>query len=77
MIIVQTVSCSEINSTQVDNDEQDKGWQLVGNDEFDSTTIDLQKWNYETGPNWHNNESQYYSGPNENTFIVNEWLVFQ
>jgi len=77
ILVVQSVSCSESNPVQKDNNEDKEGWQLVWNDEFDSTAIDLQKWNYETGPDWFNNEAQYYSGPNENTSIVNKWLVIE
>ena len=39
------------------------GYQLVFNDEFDSSNIDSSKWNtrYRWGPNWIiNNEEQYY-----------------
>ncbi|TVQ07858.1 MAG: glycosyl hydrolase family protein [Balneolaceae bacterium] len=51
-------------------------WQLVWSDEFDSETLDMDKWSFQigTGPlygliNWGNNELQYYTDREENIFI--------
>lgn len=51
-------------------------WQLVWSDEFDSDSLDLSKWTYQTGTgeeygldSWGNNELQYYTGREENIFI--------
>ncbi|KAA3610095.1 MAG: glycoside hydrolase family 16 protein [Calditrichaeota bacterium] len=77
VLLIQQVSCSENTANSDDEDEDGPGWQLVWNDEFDSTAIDLQKWNFETGPDWYNNEAQYYSGPYENTLLANDLLVIE
>lgn len=40
-------------------------WQLVWSDEFDSTAINTNNWNFETGGGgWGNNEQEYYQADN-------------
>ncbi len=75
------VSCSE-SPAKADSsiDTKKPGWQLVWNDEFNSTAIDLNKWNFEIGTNgngWGNNELEYYTDRVENAFILNDWLVIE
>lgn len=54
------------------------GWELVWNDEFTDSTIDLTKWSHETGGHgWGNNELQFYTNRRENSFIENGKLVIQ
>lgn len=37
---------------------------LIWSDNFDGTSLNTEYWTYETGPNWFNNELQYYSDQN-------------
>jgi beta-glucanase (GH16 family) len=46
-------------------------WVLVWSDEFDSSTLDNSKWNFEIGGNgWGNNEAQYYTNSATNFNIT-------
>ena len=43
-------------------------WNLVWQDEFEGSTLDLAKWEYQTGGGgWGNNELQYYTEGNNVT----------
>ena len=54
------------------------GYKLVWNDEFNSSTLDASKWNYEVnGDGGGNNELQYYTNATENCFIQDSCLVIQ
>jgi beta-glucanase (GH16 family) len=54
------------------------GYKLVWNDEFNSSTLDASKWNYEVnGDGGGNNELQYYTNAPENCFIQDSCLVIQ
>jgi beta-glucanase (GH16 family) len=54
------------------------GWKLVWNDEFDGTSIDLNKWEYEVNGNGGgNNELQYYTANPLNSYIENGSLVIR
>jgi beta-glucanase (GH16 family) len=54
------------------------GWELVWNDEFNSGPIDLSKWEYEVnGKGGGNNELQYYTDRQENSYIEDGKLVIQ
>lgn len=52
------------------------GQQLVWSDEFDSTALNTNTWNYETGNNngWGNNEKEYYTGDAANVSVQNGYL---
>ncbi len=54
------------------------GWQLVWHDEFDSTGVDLTKWNFEVnGYGGGNNELEYYTANPQNAYIDSGSLVIQ
>jgi len=36
-------------------------WNLVFEEEFDGTSLDLTTWEYQVGGGWGNNEFQYYT----------------
>jgi beta-glucanase (GH16 family) len=56
--------------------QSDDGWKLVWFDEFDSTSLDLHKWMYETGGGgWGNNEKEYYR--KENISVAGGNLVIE
>jgi beta-glucanase (GH16 family) len=51
-------------------------WQLVWSDEFETDTLDTNKWSYQIGTgaeyglnSWGNNELQYYTDREENVFV--------
>lgn len=51
------------------------GYNLVWEEEFDGTSLDLSDWNYETGAwGWGNNESQYYRSGNKNAELDQGYL---
>ena len=55
-----------------------QAYKLVWNDEFNTATIDLSKWNFETGNGsggWGNNELEYYTNRVENAHIDTGTLV--
>lgn len=53
-----------------------EGYDLVWSDKFESDSLDLSKWIYNTGaePNWGNNELQYYTNRKENIYLANGML---
>lgn len=54
------------------------GWKLVWSDEFNGTTIDPDKWNFELlKPGTFNNERQGYTNRPENARIENGQLVIE
>lgn len=54
------------------------GWELLWNDEFDGSSIDLQKWEHEVNAQGGgNNELQYYTDRPENSYIENGQLVIK
>jgi beta-glucanase (GH16 family) len=60
------------------NEWEIPGWELVWHDEFDLPAIDLTKWEYEVnGWGGGNNELQYYTARDTNSFIENGVLVIQ
>lgn len=58
----------------IGDNEPEREWELIWNDEFTGTELDRSKWNMDTGngfssggeyfPGWGNNESQYYQEEN-------------
>jgi len=54
------------------------GWQLIWQDEFAGDTLDLTKWQHETGGHgWGNNELQYYTQQRKNAFVEDGKLIIQ
>ena len=55
------------------NSEIPEGYNLVWSDEFEGSSLDSSKWQYNIGgePNWGNNELQYYTDRKENVFLAN------
>ncbi len=73
-------ACPEKNS--IDHNDQKipipEGWELIWNDEFDGTVINLEKWSHEVNAQGGgNNELQYYTNRPENSYIENGYLVIQ
>ena len=56
-----------------------KGWDLVWHDEFFVDGMpDSTLWKYEWGPNWHNEELQYYTkGRPENVRVKDGYLILE
>ncbi len=83
MLVIVSVAflCAcESESEPSSNIPAPEGYSLVWNDEFDGTSIDTEKWGYETGdgtdyglrPGWGNNELQLYTTNPENAFLKTE-----
>ncbi|HVZ95367.1 MAG TPA: family 16 glycosylhydrolase [Chitinophagaceae bacterium] len=54
------------------------GYQLAWSDEFDSTAINTNDWNFETGGNgWGNHELEYYTARTQNAFVSSGNLVIE
>ena len=54
------------------------GWELVWQDEFEGTELDLENWTFDIGGNgWGNQELQYYSDRPENVRVENGVLVIE
>jgi beta-glucanase (GH16 family) len=56
-----------------------QSWELVWSDEFNTATLDESSWTREIGWNdgWGNNELQYYTNRDVNSFLENGNLVIQ
>ncbi len=55
-----------------------EGYDLVWNDEFSGTELDLDKWAYEVhNPGWTNQELQEYTRSTDNTFVRDGHLVIK
>lgn len=79
-----SLSCGE-NPTEIEREvpppeevipDEEKEWELVWQDEFESEQLDLEKWSFQFGTgsdegltNWGNNELQYYTDREENLLI--------
>jgi len=74
-----TAKADSVSSTcHVTVTKTDLPYQLVWSDEFDGTTLDLTKWNIETGGGgWGNNEKQYYTNRTDNVRLENGSLVIE
>ena len=65
-------------SCNVNVTRTDLAYQLVWSEEFDGTTLDLTKWNIETGGGgWGNNEKQYYTNRSENLRLEGGSLIIE
>jgi beta-glucanase (GH16 family) len=63
----------------VDTIPAPEGYALVWHDEFDLDGLpDSNLWIFEHGPNWHNNEQQYYTNKRlENCRIINGKMIIE
>lgn len=77
IVLLLLSNCSEDKSnTNEDDIPEMNGYDLVWNDEFDTTSLDTSKWEYQTGdgsaygiPGWGNNELQFYTNASRNISI--------
>ncbi len=71
---------SQLGSIEIGTSEDStiEGWDLTFQDEFNGTTLDESKWNYETGYylnddpgtwGWGNEELQHYTDSEDNVFV--------
>jgi len=74
------LNCSD-KSTNPDDENLPslEGWTLVWHDEFSKGDMpDTQRWYYEFGPYWYNNELQYYTNSRpENVRVENGLLILE
>ena len=75
------IACSEeevVSQNNETNDWEIDGWNIVWQDEFDRDSLDLIKWSHETGGHgWGNNELQYYTDSDSNSYVENGNLVLK
>lgn len=75
------IACSEeevVSQNNETNDWEIEGWNIVWQDEFDQDSLDLTKWSHETGGHgWGNNELQYYTDSDSNSYVENGNLVLK
>ena len=81
-LIAFLISCAETNDTveenNINNEWDIEGWNLVWQDEFNRDSLDLTKWSPETGGHgWGNNELQYYTDSDSNSYVENGNLVLK
>lgn len=70
-----TEFCKDINDTY---DYESLNYELVWADEFDGTELDLTSWTHEIGGNgWGNNELQYYTDEEANSYVENGSLFIK
>ncbi|KHE71753.1 beta-glucanase, partial [Halobacillus sp. BBL2006] len=81
---------SNLNDVRVfDASNESSDWSLVWSDEFISNQIDRTKWDYDIGnwivdengdgvaPGWGNNELEYYTDSNDNSYTEDGKLVIK
>tara|TARA_X000000950_G_scaffold206499_1_gene248420 strand:+ start:40 stop:888 length:849 start_codon:yes stop_codon:yes gene_type:complete len=75
------IACSEeevVSQNNEINDWEIEGWNIIWQDEFDQDSLDLTKWSHETGGHgWGNNELQYYTDSDSNSYVENGNLVLK
>lgn len=81
LITLLFLNCSsDENNTITSTDPTDSipGWELIWNDEFTGTNIDLTKWEHEVnGQGGGNNELQYYTDRELNSLVDDGKLVIR
>lgn len=80
IISISFAGCSKDETINIPKDTipEIPGYTLIWNDEFESATIDLTKWEHEVnGDGGGNNELQYYTAAASNSYIENGSLVIQ
>lgn len=66
------------NNDGINNSEEDKKWNLVWEENFDGSELDMSNWNYEKHePGWVNNELQEYTDSKDNIFVRDGKLVLK
>ena len=74
-------TCSEeevVSQNNETNDWEIEGWNILWQDEFDKDSLDLTKWSRETGGHgWGNNELQYYTDSDSNSYVENGNLILK
>ncbi|MFC4386627.1 carbohydrate binding domain-containing protein [Gracilibacillus marinus] len=69
-------SISAAESTETENNQQDKDWEMVWSDEFDGNEINMDNWSYDRPDNGrYNGEIQSYT--ENNAFIENGSLILE
>ncbi len=81
VVLFYLMTCHYCVSPNNEKDEKSldlAGWQLIWQDEFAGDSLDLTKWQHETGGHgWGNNELQYYTQQRKNAFVEDGKLVIQ
>lgn len=68
-------AATETDLSKVDPTKPASGWSLVWSDEFDGSSLDTNKWNYEVNcAGGGNNEKQCYTADSANSFVADGML---
>jgi len=72
-------TCKSVNGPQTGDDKnQGSQWNMVWQDEFNTSQIDVTKWNFEIGAGgWGNDELEFYTNRRENAYIEDGQLVIE
>ena len=74
LLFLILIICVQFSITKAQN------YKLVWSDDFDSSSLDMSKWNYDIGTGtggWGNNELQYYTDRDTNISIKNGNLIIR
>ena len=74
LLFLILIICVQFSITKAQN------YKLVWSDEFDSSSLDMRRWNYDIGTGtggWGNNELQYYTDRDTNISIKNGNLIIR
>jgi len=83
ILIFTSMSCTKNSTNSNDKNNQNEipeppGWNLIWNDEFNASEIDLTKWDHEVNAQGGgNNELQYYTSRSDNSFIQDSVLIIK
>ena len=81
LVIATLVACEDSKKkveTPAGNEWDLEGWELIWNDEFKNSELNLDKWSYEIGGHgWGNNELQFYTDNDSTAFIEDGNLVLR
>ncbi|TZF86005.1 glycoside hydrolase family 16 protein (plasmid) [Pedobacter sp. BS3] len=67
--------CGKSENSKPKDTDKEKKYELIWSDEFDGTKLDTDKWNYETGTGFGNQEKQYCTDREKNVKVEDGNLV--
>ncbi|HMA61858.1 MAG TPA: glycoside hydrolase family 16 protein [bacterium] len=80
LVLIAFLQCGPTSSDNTKNDQkwELEGWNMVWHDEFDADSLNTMLWKYEIGGHgWGNNEEQYYTDRNRNSYLEDGKLVIK
>ena len=78
LAIFNLIACStndQAEKIDLSNEWDRDGWNLIWQDEFNDSSLDLSKWSHEIGGHgFGNNELEYYTNDSANSFVQDSML---